>query len=193
MKFVFGNYNFQSLYNGFRRDIAAAVGRLCQQGITAGTKESNMDWLFVLPFYHFMKGISEPFMTPEYDPEMIVFDNKLEINRKLQPGLVSKLKESVYIYFSKLTLLFRCVNNLYMELEPLFAADPMLLHVFIAMCSRKDYLSLFMKVPTYLSLTWVSHQPRLVTHVNWGDVSYCCISTVVVTVCISSCKVHKSM
>ena len=75
-------------------------------------------------------------------------------------------------YFSKLPPTFRCVNDLYMDLKPLFSADPMLLHVFIAMCPEEDYLSLFKKIPTYLSLTWVSLLTKSVGFINWGDVSY---------------------
>ena len=73
---------------------------------------------------------------------------------------------------SELSLSFRCVNDLYMDLKPLFAADPMLLHVFIAICPEEDCLSLFMKIPTYLSLTWVSRLPKLIRYVNREDVSY---------------------
>ena len=50
------------------------------------TKETIRDWLFVLPFYHFMRGISKPFMIPEYDPENIVFFN--ELDWELSQGLV---------------------------------------------------------------------------------------------------------
>ena len=54
--------------------------RLCKQAISAGTKEINMDWPFVVPLYHFMSDVSKPFMTPEYNPEKIKFDTKLVDN-----------------------------------------------------------------------------------------------------------------
>ena len=75
----------------FSVTIANAIGRLCQQAAKPGTKENNMDWLFVLPLYHFMDGISEPFMPPEYDPEKIVFHTRAtEADWRLPQGLVSK-------------------------------------------------------------------------------------------------------
>ena len=50
----------------------------------------------------------------------------------------------------------RFVDEHYSSLEPLFAADPVLLHDFIYLCREGDYKSLFKKIPTYLSLTWLS-------------------------------------
>ena len=74
--------------------------------------------------------------------------------------------------FNKLPLKIRRANDLYMDLEPLFAADPMLLHVLIAMCPTEDYLKLFTKVPTYLSLSWISRLTKHVQTINNEDVSY---------------------
>lgn len=93
-------------------------------------------------------------------------------------------RECMYIA-EKLPLPFRGVNDLYMDLKPLFAADPMLLHVFIAMCPKEDYLSLFKKIPTYLSLTWASHLPKFVGYVNREDVSCFSISvSYIVITCV---------
>ena len=50
-------------------------------------------------------------------------------------------------------------------------ADPMLLHVVLALCPEEDYSSILTMVPTYLSLTLMSLQPNKSKTVNWGDVS----------------------
>ena len=66
------------------------------------------------------------------------------------------------------------IGDLYMSLEELFVADPMLLHVVLALCPEKDYSSILTMVPTYLSLTLMSLQPKKIKTVNWGDVSISC-------------------
>ena len=77
--------------------IATVFGRLCQQAAKAGTKDANMDWLFVLPLYHFMDGISDPFMPPEYDPEKIQFHTRaMEINWRLPQGLEAQFGKKVH-------------------------------------------------------------------------------------------------
>ena len=55
-----------------------------------------------------------------------------------------------------MTDISRFVDEHYSSLEPLFAADPVVLHDFIYLCREGDYKSLFKKIPTYLSLTWLS-------------------------------------
>lgn len=97
----------------FSATIANAVGRLCQQAAKAGTKEANSDWLFVLPLYHFMDGISEPFMTPKYDPETILFYTRFsEFEWRLPQGLVLTLKENVctlqknFLYHSGVLMIY---------------------------------------------------------------------------------------
>lgn len=74
--------------------------------------------------------------------------------------------------FHRLPLTFRWVDDGYEDLEPLFAADPVLCHVLVAMCPRDDYLTLFREIPTYLSLTWMSHLSESVKSVNKKEVSY---------------------
>lgn len=163
----------------FRRIIAAALEQLCEEAAKADTKETNTDWLFVLPLYHFSKRSSEPFMPPEYNPEIIVFNtgllDRLGGNWRLPQGWVSKMKENMRTMSSKFPLPYRCVNDLFVDLEPLFAADPILLNVFIALCPKEDYLSLFSKIPTYLSFTWLSHLPETVKSINTKDVGYFCM------------------
>lgn len=85
----------------FSVTIANAVGRLCQQAAKVGTKENNMDWLFVLPLYHFMEGITQTFMTPNYDPEKAVFYTKImEIDHwRLPQGLASVWKENGLMFY----------------------------------------------------------------------------------------------
>lgn len=79
--------------------IANAVGQLCQQAAKAGIKDATMDWLFILPLYHFMDGISDPFMPPEYDPKRILFHTRItEIDWTLPQGLASVWKENTLIF-----------------------------------------------------------------------------------------------
>ena len=161
----------------FRRSIAASIEQLCEEAAKADTKETNTDWLFVLPLYHFSKHSSEPFMPPEYNPEIIVFNtgllDRLGGNWRLPQGWVSTLKENIHTMpVNSLYPIYRSVNDLYADLELLFAADPVLLNVFIALCPKEDYLSLFRKIPTYLSLTWLSHLPGTVKSINSKDVGY---------------------
>ena len=46
----------------------------------------------------------------------------------------------------------------YSSLEPVFAADPLLLYDFIYICPENEYTTLFSRLPGYLSLTWLSFQ-----------------------------------
>ena len=56
-------------------------------------------------------------------------------------------------------------------MAPLFSADPILLHLFIGICPREDYLGLFTNIPTYLALTFVSHLSVKVQYVNKDEVN----------------------
>lgn len=85
----------------FSVEIAAAIGQLCEQAAKADMKETNTDWLFVLPIYHFMKKSSEPFMAPEYNPEKVVFRTGLVARLgtcRLPQGLVNKLNDSTKLH-----------------------------------------------------------------------------------------------
>ena len=57
----------------------------------------------------------------------------------------------------KFHLILKCrfVDEHYSSLEPLFEADPLLLYDFIYLCHKREYITLFKKIPTYLSLTWL--------------------------------------
>ena len=54
----------------------------------------------------------------------------------------------------------RLMDDVYPSLHPLFAADPLLLHVFIYICGNEELLSLFSMIPAYLSLTRLSQMSR---------------------------------
>ena len=74
----------------------------------------------------------------------------------------------------------------YQSLEPLFVADPLLLYDFIYICQPGEYASLFSKIPTSLSLTWLSslcHNMRPFVHEN---VSLCIIH------CSSLCNINTT-
>lgn len=68
-----------------------------------------------------------------------------------------------------------------MVLEPYFVADPLLLCDFVYFCPEDDYPELFKRVPTHLSLAWLSsHQPLPFLHKDvssLADVNFslCCI------------------
>ena len=81
------------------------------------------------------------------------------------------------------------MNELYAEMEPLFAADPNLLHMFIAMCPEEDYLCLFRLIPAYLTLVVVSRQPKKVQYVNKEEVVILSIGCVIITYYNYSCVV----
>ena len=61
-----------------------------------------------------------------------------------------------YMHYVVFTNICRFVDQHYSSLEPLFAADSLLLHDFIYLCREGDYKHLFKKIPTYLSLTCLS-------------------------------------
>ena len=56
-------------------------------------------------------------------------------------------------------------------MAPLFSADPILLHLFIGICPREDYLYLFTNIPTYLALTFVLHLSQKVQCINNDEVN----------------------
>ena len=57
-----------------------------------------------------------------------------------------------------LTQFCRYVEDLYTYMEPIFAADPLMLYDFICLCHKGDYQKLFQRIPVFLSLTLLSHQ-----------------------------------
>lgn len=70
----------------FSGTIATAVKQLCERAVEVDA--TNVDWLFVLPLYHFLIGTSKPFMAPEYSPEKIEFNiGLLNIGWKIPQGL----------------------------------------------------------------------------------------------------------
>ena len=56
------------------------------------------------------------------------------------------IHKDLFMYF------VRFVNEHYNSLEPLFDVDPLLLHDFIYLTRPGDYVNLFQKIPTHLSL-----------------------------------------
>jgi hypothetical protein len=81
-------------------------------------------------------------MTPERSPR------KIRINARADDKNLSlkQLKSKVPVGF---------VDQHYSSLAQLFAVDPLLLHDIIYICRPGDYMSLFQKIPSYLSLTWL--------------------------------------
>ena len=80
-----------------RSIIAKAVALLCEEAIKAKISEPCWDWLYVLPLYHFMKGLSEPFMDLQFDfksRELDATAKELELNinavkRKMPNGYMA--------------------------------------------------------------------------------------------------------
>lgn len=71
-------------------------------------------------------------------------------------------REHVYVIIMCFSVLpYSLMDNIYPSLHPLFVADPILLHVFIYICRKEEYCSLFKKIPAYLSLTFLSQVQKL--------------------------------
>ena len=66
-----------------------AVQQLCQEGVKL---RGNVDWLYVLPLYHFLRGDCEPYGTPDCNPERILAD--FEATAK-ELGLDNKYRKSL--------------------------------------------------------------------------------------------------
>lgn len=66
-----------------------------------------------------------------------------------------------FLLMTSIALLrFRFVGDFYTPLEPYFVADPLLLYDFVYLCPEDDYQVLFGKVPSHISLTWLtSYRP----------------------------------
>lgn len=79
------------MYNNvhtYRSNFAVvAVQQLCQEGVKV---RGNVEWLYVLPLYHFLKGTCEPYGTPEYNPEKIDFEAVAKVH-----GLDNKYRKSL--------------------------------------------------------------------------------------------------
>ena len=59
-----------------------------------------------------------------------------------------------------------------MSLEPLFAADPLLLYDFMYLCHEGEYTKLFQNIPTYLSLSWLCCHAKKNNYFHEKYVSY---------------------
>lgn len=144
----------------FRSKIADAVACLCKVAMKSRTSEPVWDWLYVLPLYHFMKDDLEPYMKPEYDP------SKIFISARAKELDLTDVKNKVPIGYAYVKLFMiahlsscnsRFVDQHYTLLEPLFTADPLLLHDFIYLCQGGDYQKLFGRIPAHLSLINLSN------------------------------------
>ena len=71
-----------------------------------------------------------------------------------------------------LCLNFRFVKEHYNSLEQLFHADPLLLHYFIFLTRPGDYVNLFQKIPTHLSLECVLSLAVELRRFSVDDVSF---------------------
>lgn len=68
-----------ALYMHIYRDkVSAAILHLCKRAIRK-TKEPCLDWLRLLPLYHFMSGSCEPFASLEYNPDKIQFNSRAKL------------------------------------------------------------------------------------------------------------------
>jgi hypothetical protein len=149
-EFVLGLLNMLSLSTGiqekvsylmddipvkFRPIVSSALSKLYHDAMGySGT--AVLDWLYVVPLYHFMSGDCKPYMKPDHNPKIGARAENPELNLK-------QFKRKIHLGF---------VNEHYNSLEPLFDVDPLLLHDFIYLTRPGDYVNLFQKIPTHLSL-----------------------------------------
>ena len=77
-----------------RSKFATSVAVLCKQ-----TRKGKFykEWLFALPLYHFLKGLSEPYQKPIIDPEKISFKQEQELDLD---GFKHKAYDAVEGYIS---------------------------------------------------------------------------------------------
>lgn len=63
----------------YREKVNSAIFCLCKVAMRK-TKESCLDWLYVLPLCHFMSGLCEPFANLDYDIDKlrIQFNSRAE-------------------------------------------------------------------------------------------------------------------
>lgn len=57
----------------YRNKVSDAILHLCKRAIKK-TKDPHLDWLCVLPLYHFVSGSCEPFAGLEYNPDKLQFN-----------------------------------------------------------------------------------------------------------------------
>ena len=66
-------------------------------------------------------------------------------------------------------LFIRFVEASYTSMEPIFAADPLMLYDFAYLCPAGDYQKLFQRIPVFISLILLSSYqpvPLLYIHVS---------------------------
>ena len=159
-----------------RSNIAKAVELLCEEAIKAGTREPCWDWLYVLPLYHFMKGLSEPFMGLQHDFRSIQFNATAKeldlyaVKKNITNGYGEQLDVWVFAFHVILYFPLSFVEKFYPTLEPLFAADPQLLYDFIYICPEEEYQSLFSRIPADLSLALLLSLTKSLTFLFRDDV-----------------------
>lgn len=66
--YAFNCHDIIVLVHYCRREAAQAIAMLCSR---LKQKLQNVEWLLVLPLYHFLNGSCEPFGKPEMNPEKI--------------------------------------------------------------------------------------------------------------------------
>jgi hypothetical protein len=119
----------------YRPTVSSAFSKLFKDAMGySGT--AVLDWLYVVPLYHFMNGDCKPYMKLECSPKIGARAENPELNLK-------QFKRNIPLGF---------VKEHYNSLEQLFVADPLLLHDFIYLTRPDDYVNLFQKIPTHLSL-----------------------------------------
>ena len=165
----------------FRERIALAIARLCKEVTKSKSHITVWDWLYVLPLYNFMKRHGEPFMRPESASTLTLISARAkelefkDLKNKIPIGYVEYIIDSCSYVIMYAPTIFtdncRFVDH-YPYMEPLFSADPLLLHDFIYLCREGDYPQLFLKIPTYLSLTHLSSLCQELRRFYLDDVGY---------------------
>lgn len=61
-------------------------------------------------------------------------------------------------------LTYRLVEDHYLALKPLLVADPLLIHVLVYICPRKQLQFLIQKIPAFVSAAWIAHLINIEPH-----------------------------
>uniref|UniRef100_A0A1X7VJE0 Uncharacterized protein n=1 Tax=Amphimedon queenslandica TaxID=400682 RepID=A0A1X7VJE0_AMPQE len=128
-----------------KKELHRSVERLCRQFIKL-IQGKSIDWLrnTPLPLYHFLRGISEPFVPIEMNLEMewtfwqTIKDNKRSFHKYLQE------KDSRF-------------KDIYLSLEDLMKFDPVLMKVVLYLCPEDQLHTIIPLAPPFLITSYLIH------------------------------------
>lgn len=120
-----------------------------------------MDWLYVLPLYHFLKEYSEPFTPIPIGPEIQwtfwkkITDNKINFQRYLSDRYPRR-----YIHVDHDSAYFTCVCrfvNFWATFADEMKLDPVLMKVLLFICPEDQLTDVLSRVPPLLGISFVMY------------------------------------